>query len=179
VQAESYACDLAHAREIERAAGDILSAQGAPTVVVHNAAALERGPKVHEIDPQVWDHILGVNLRAPFILTRALLPAMLAAQRGRVLFIGSISSRQGCPTMAHYGAAKWGLVGLMRSLSDELAGTGLMSLAILPGSVDTDMLKQTPFTPDMTADEVAAVITFYALDAPRAVAGATVEVFGR
>jgi len=80
--------------------------------------------------------------------------------------------------MAHYGASKWGLIGFHRALSEELRGRGVQSIAILPGSVDTDMLKKTPFNPDMSAEEVADVIIYYGLDAPAAVHGATVQVYG-
>jgi 3-oxoacyl-[acyl-carrier protein] reductase len=174
----SYPCDMAEREQIARAASDLLSAQGTPTVVIHNAAVLERGPRVHELDPAAWDRLLAVNLRGPFLLSRALLPAMLAADSGRLLFISSVSGTIGCPRMAHYGASKWGLIGLSQALHEELRDTGLMALAILPGSVDTDMLKKTPFPPDMSAAEVADVIAYYALDAPHAVAGAQVQVYG-
>ncbi len=178
VPCHDYPCDLERRDELTGAAEAILARHGAPTVVIHNAAILERGPLTHEIEPAAWDRLLAVNLTAPFLLTRALLPSMLARGRGRILFVSSVSSTLGCPQMAHYGASKWGLTGLAKSLAEELRGTGLSSLAILPGSVDTDMLKQTPFPPDMTARDVADVIGFYALDAPLAVNGAAVEIFG-
>lgn len=178
VTTHSYACDMADAGQIERAASALLAQQGTPTIVVNNAAILERGPRVHELEPSAWDRVLAVNLRAPFLLSRALLPSMLASDRGRILFIASVSGTIGCPRMAHYGASKWGLIGLAQALSEELRDTQLMSLAILPGSVDTDMLKKTPFPPDMSTTDVAAVITYYALDAPLAVAGAQVQVYG-
>ena len=64
------------------------------------------------------------------------------------------------------------------ALHDELKGTGVLSIAILPGSVDTDMLAKVPFPPDMTAEAVAEVMVYYGLDAPAAVAGARVQVYG-
>ena len=70
------------------------------------------------------------------------------------------------------------MIGFCKSLAEELRGTGLATLAVLPGSVDTDMLKQTPFAPNITADEVAGVVSYCALDAPSAMNGACVEVFG-
>jgi 3-oxoacyl-[acyl-carrier protein] reductase len=178
VRAEAYACDLGDGGSIERAARDTLVAQGAPTAVIHNAAVLERGPRIHEIDPQSWERVLAVNLTGPFLTTRALLPAMLRAGRGRFVFVASISATIGSPQMAHYGASKWGLVGLAKSLADELRGSELASIAILPGSVATEMLQQTPFEATMTPADVAAMIVFYALDAPAAVSGAAVEMFG-
>ena len=178
VEVEAYPCDVAERRDVERAAGRVLQEQGCPSVVVNNAGMLERGPKVHEIDVDLWDRILAVNLRGPFLVTRALLPAMLEAGRGRFLHVSSISGTIGCPHMAHYGTSKWGLLGFHAALHDELKGTGVLSIAILPGSVDTDMLAKVPFPPDMTAEAVAEVMVYYGLDAPAAVAGARVQVYG-
>ncbi|MEZ4437561.1 MAG: SDR family oxidoreductase [Polyangiaceae bacterium] len=178
VRVGSHACDLADPASVSAAARGLLAAEGTPTVVVNNAAILERGRRVQDIEPDEWDRVLAVNLRGPFLLTRALLPAMLGAGRGRFLHVSSISGTIGCPEMAHYGASKWGLLGFHAALSEELKGTGLLSVAILPGSVDTEMLEKTPFPPDMTPEEVAGLMVFYALDAPSAVAGARVEVYG-
>jgi 3-oxoacyl-[acyl-carrier protein] reductase len=178
VRARAYACELAEPAAIDAAARALLAELGPPATVIHNAAVLERGPRVHEIAPEAWDRVLAVNLRAPYLLSRALLPAMLAAGRGRLVHVSSISGTLGAPHAASYGASKWGIIGLAKSLAEELRGTGLQSIAILPGSVDTDMLKQTPFPPDMSADEVAEVIVFHALDAPPEINGAAVEVYG-
>ena len=177
VRAQFYACDMGEVAAIERAAL-ALQEMGTPDVVVHNAAEHEHGPYVHEIAIDRWDRLFAVNLRGPFVLTRALLPAMLRADRGRVIFISSISGTIGCPRAAAYGASKWGLLGLSKSLAEELRGTGLSAMAVMPGSVDTDMLAQTPFSPAITPDEVATVVTYCALDAPKAMNGACVEVFG-
>jgi NAD(P)-dependent dehydrogenase (short-subunit alcohol dehydrogenase family) len=94
------------------------------------------------------------------------------------VFVSSISGTIGCPRASAYGASKWGLIGLARSLAEELRGTGLTSVAVLPGSVDTDMLAKTPFPPDMSAEDVAAVIAFQVLQAPAAMNGACVPVYG-
>jgi 3-oxoacyl-[acyl-carrier protein] reductase len=119
-----------------------------------------------------------VNLRAPFVLTRALLPSMRAAKRGRFVFIGSISGTLGSPGAAAYAASKWGLTGFVKSLAEELSDSGLMACAVLPGSIDTDMLKGSPFPARMSAADVAKSVEFLALDAPLAHNGAVMEMFG-
>lgn len=177
-QVESYDCDLSKHDDIERTCAAIIDRHGAPSLVINNAGHLERGPLVHEIDIATWDHILDTNLRGPFLVSRALLPSMLAAKRGRFIHIASISGTIACPHMAHYGASKWGLIGFHKALSEELRGTGVSSIAVLPGSVDTAMLEKTPFEPDMSADEVAKVVVYYGLDAPPVVHGAEVQVYG-
>jgi 3-oxoacyl-[acyl-carrier protein] reductase len=172
------ACDVASEADVASAAAAVLERFGAPRVVVNNAGIVRRGPRVHEAPVEAWDEVVAVNLRGPFLVSRALLPSMLAEGRGRLVHVASISATMGCPGNAAYGASKWGLVGLAKSLAEELRGTGLVSVAVLPGSVDTDMLKGSGFSPVLTADEVASTIAYLALDAPEAVTGSAVELFG-
>ncbi|MBM4360883.1 MAG: SDR family oxidoreductase [Deltaproteobacteria bacterium] len=178
VEAHRYAFELTDAAALAQAVSSLLEAQGPPRVVVNNAGDLVRGPRVHETRIEDWDRVLAVNLRAPFLLCRALLPAMLEAGRGRLVHVSSISGTLGSPGAAPYSASKWGLIGLSKSLAEELKDTGLQSVALLPGSTDTDMLAQTPFPPRMSADDVARMLVFLGLDAPDAVQGSAVEMFG-
>ena len=104
--------------------------------------------------------------------------AMRGAGRGRIVHVGSISSTVGTARAAAYCASKWGLVGLMKSLAEEISGSGLATVAILPGSVETRMLEGSGFAPRMRPEEVACAIVHYALDAPTAHNGAVVEMFG-
>ncbi|APR83469.1 3-oxoacyl-[acyl-carrier protein] reductase [Minicystis rosea] len=178
VAARAFACDVAVASSVDRAARDVLETLGVPRVVVNNAGIVRRGARVHETDPEDWDRVVAVNLRGPFLVSRAFLPSMLAARRGRFVHVASISATLGSPGAASYAASKWGVVGFAKSLAEELRGTGLQSIAILPGSVDTDMLVGSGFAPQMSADDVAGMIVHAALDAPDAMTGSAVEMFG-
>jgi len=169
--------DFQDADALARAAASVVAELGAPSVVVHNAGVVVRA-RVEETSLAAWDEQLDVNLRAPFVLTRALLPSMRQAGRGRFVFIGSISGTLGSPGAAAYAASKWGLTGFCKSLAEELKDSGLMACAVLPGSIDTDMLKGSPFPPRMTAEDVAKTVEFLAVDAPLAHNGAVVEMFG-
>lgn len=171
-------CDVASESDVERAAAEVIRELGTPRVIVNNAGIVRRGPRIHETRPGDWDDVIGVNLRGPFLVSRAFLPAMLEAGRGRLVQVASISSTIGCPGNASYAASKWGLVGFSKSLAEELRGTGLQAVAVLPGSVDTEMLAGSGFPPLMTAEEVARMIVFVALDAPDAVTGSAIEMFG-
>jgi 3-oxoacyl-[acyl-carrier protein] reductase len=169
--------DFRDASSLERAAARVLEELGPPSVVVHNAGLIVRG-SIEETSVAAWDEQLDVNLRAPFVLTRALLPRMRQAKRGRFVFIGSISATLGSPGAAAYAASKWGLSGLVKSLAEELKDSGLMACAVLPGAIATDMLKGGPFPARMTAEEVSRSVEFLALDAPLAHNGALLEMFG-
>ncbi len=173
----AFPCELSDPASIARATGETLAACGPPDVVVHSAATIERAPVATTSDAS-WQAQLDVNLTAPFRITRAFLPDMLGRGRGRILFVASISSTLGTAQQAAYHASKWGLVGLMKCLAEELSDTPLSTMALLPGSVDTDMLAGSGFEPRMTPEDVARSLAYFALDAPRAHNGAVVEMFG-
>jgi NAD(P)-dependent dehydrogenase (short-subunit alcohol dehydrogenase family) len=177
VHAPLFACDLTLSDQIENAAREIQTKLGAPEAIIHNAGVVRRAA-IEATDLSAYDEQLAVNLRAPFLLTRAFLPAMRQARRGRIVFVASISSTLGSPGAAAYCASKWGVVGFMKSLAEEIKDSGLMTVAVLPGSIDTDMLKGSGFPARMTAEDVARTLVHYALDAPLAHNGASIEMFG-
>ena len=170
-------CDVASAADVARASEAVLRELGAPDVVVNNAGVVRRA-LVHEMTEADWDLVLGVNLRGAFLVTRAFLPSMLSRGRGRSVSVGSISATLGTARQSAYCAAKWGLVGFVKSLAEELRGTGLQAMCVLPGSVDTEMLKGSGFAPQMTPEEVADAVVYAALDAPAAMNGSALEMFG-
>jgi NAD(P)-dependent dehydrogenase (short-subunit alcohol dehydrogenase family) len=103
---------------------------------------------------------------------------MKRRRRGRIVNVASISGTIGSERASAYNASKWGLIGFTKCLAEELREHGVQCLAVSPGSVDTEMLKQTPFAPQMRAEEVADVIAWCVAEAPDAMTGANVEVFG-
>ena len=94
---------------------------------------------VHELTLEQWDRMLETNLRAPFLLTRALLPGMLAAGRGHVLMNCSVAAVTAFPGCGAYGASKAGLLALARVLRRETLGTGVRVTALVPGATGTAM----------------------------------------
>lgn len=176
-RALAISCDVSSAASVASAAKVVLREFGVPTLVVNNAGIAKRAP-VATMKESVWDETIGVNLKGPFLVTRAFLPRMLRAKRGRIVHVASISSTLGTPTMSAYCASKWGLVGFAKALAEELRGTGLATMSVLPGSVDTQMLKGSGFAPMMTPEEVAHTIVYLGLDAPLAMNGSAVEIFG-
>ena len=177
VRAEVVPCDVADAEAVGAACAYALDRLGTPRVVVNNAGVVRRG-RLETMSLADWDTVLDVNLRGAFLVTRGFLPAMRAAGSGRIINIASISATLGTAEQTAYNAAKWGLVGLSKSLAEELRGSGLQSLAVLPGAVDTDMLKGSRFAPQMSATDVARAVVYAALDAPDAMNGSAFEIFG-
>jgi NAD(P)-dependent dehydrogenase (short-subunit alcohol dehydrogenase family) len=170
-------CDVSNADAVERAAARVFADLGVPDIVVANAGVVHRA-SVETMTEREWDEVLDVNLKGTFLVTRAFLPRMRDLGRGRFIALGSISSTMGTARQSAYCAAKWGTVGFIKSLAEELRGTGLQAMCVMPGSVDTDMLKGSGFAPAMKPEDVAATVAFLALEAPNAMNASSVEVFG-
>jgi 3-oxoacyl-[acyl-carrier protein] reductase len=170
--------DVGSGVEVRRAAGEVAAAMGTPAVVVNNAGIAGRRAHVEDTEEAEWDAVMAPNLKGVFLVTRAFLPAMRAARRGRFVTIASISATLGTAGLAPYCASKWGAVGFTKSLAEELRGSGLQAMSVLPGSVDTPMVAVGGFAPQMSPGDVARVVVFAALDAPDAMNGSSVECFG-
>jgi NAD(P)-dependent dehydrogenase (short-subunit alcohol dehydrogenase family) len=170
-------CDVMQVVDVDRASLCVLGELGVPHVVVNNAGSIKRG-LVANMTADDFRWVIDANLTSTFLVTRAFLPRMLEQKAGRIVQVGSISSTLGTAGASAYCAAKWGVVGFTKSLAEELRGTGLVTLAVLPGSVDTDMLEGSGFVAQMSPEDVARVIVYAALDAPAAMNASSIEVFG-
>jgi 3-oxoacyl-[acyl-carrier protein] reductase len=172
-------CDVSVQREVARFCDEVQAILGEPDIVVNNAGIVARGAAL-ALTLETWNEVLASNLTGTFLVTQAFLPAMKSNHGGRIINLSSIAGRTGTAMLSAYCAAKHGVVGFTRALAEELRPDGISVNAICPGSVDTEMLLQgmPGATPNMTADEVARVALFLAADAPLALTGACIDVFG-
>jgi 2-deoxy-D-gluconate 3-dehydrogenase len=109
----------------------------APDILVNNAGTIERAPAIdHDLD--AWDRVLEVDLTSPFALTQLVARPMLARGRGKIIFTASLLSFQGGITVPGYAAAKSGIAGLTKALSNEWASRGVQVNAVAPGYIATD-----------------------------------------
>jgi 3-oxoacyl-[acyl-carrier protein] reductase len=177
VKALPLRCDVTQADDVSLACERAVRELGPPAVLVNNAGMIRRG-LVQEMSLEDFRLVLDTNLIGTFLVTRAVLPAMLASKAGRVIQVASISSTLGTARASAYCAAKWGVIGFTKSLAEELRGTGLATMSILPGSVATTMLEESGFAPQMSPGDVAGTIVYLALDAPAAMNGSSIEMFG-
>jgi NAD(P)-dependent dehydrogenase (short-subunit alcohol dehydrogenase family) len=144
--------------------------------LVNNAGVVEKAPLAALTEHQ-WDHVIDVNLKGPFLCLQAALPDLIA-RRGRVVNIGSISGTLGTQQQSPYNASKWGLNGLTLSWAEELKKDQVLVASVLPGSVDTEMLRKSGFPPDMQPEDVARIVRFLLVEAPFAMTGSLVNAFG-
>ena len=139
-------CDVTRAEDRDRLVERARREFDAIDVLVNNAGVEELG-RYAEQDPATLERIIATNLLAPMQLTRAVLPAMLAAGKGQVVNIASLAGRTGMPFGAAYSGSKGGLAEWSISLAAELMGSGVAVTVICPGFVDdTGMFsrKETP-----------------------------------
>ena len=120
-----------------------LLAFGGIDVLVNNAG-IDTSAAVVDMPLDVWDRMIAVNLRSVFLCTRAVLPGMIDRGWGRIINIASQLAQKGAPDMAHYAAAKAGVIGFTRSLAYEVTGKGIAVNAICPGPVDTALWRAIP-----------------------------------
>ena len=131
--------DVADEADVAAMADAALAALGRVDVLVNNAGIFTQG-LVEELPVADWDRVVAVNLRGPFLCSRALLPQMLARGDGRIINVASQLGQIGGVEVAHYAASKAGLIGLTKSLAREVAGRGVLVNAIAPGPVQTPLL---------------------------------------
>jgi 3-oxoacyl-[acyl-carrier protein] reductase len=145
----THILDLTDAAAVEAATQATLSAHGRIDILVNNAGITGGNAPVWELPVAEWRRVIEVNLIAPFIVSRAVVPHMRAAGYGRVVNIASIAGKEGNPNASHYSASKAGLIGLTKSLGKELAGSGVLANCVTPAAAETDIFKQ------MTAQQIA------------------------
>jgi 3-oxoacyl-[acyl-carrier protein] reductase len=173
------ACDVRDGEQVNRFRDQVEAAFGAADTLVNNAGIVARASLV-SLAEDTWNDVLATNLTGTFLVTKAFLPAMRSRRSGRIINLASVAGRTGTAMLSAYCAAKHGVVGLTRSLAEELRDDGIQVNAICPGSVDTQMLGQgmPGATSKMTTHDVAAVAMFLASAAPVALTGACIDVFG-
>jgi 3-oxoacyl-[acyl-carrier protein] reductase len=169
--------DVSRQEDVDNLVAEHQRVLGPCDLLVNDAGLLVRG-LAEELSPRDFRRVLDVNLTGPFLCARAVVPGMKARRRGRIVNVASISATLGTPEGSAYNASKWGLLGLTRCLAEELRPHGVQALAVSPGSTDTAMLRQTPFSPQLAPEEVARVIVWAAGEAPDGMTGANLELFG-
>ena len=142
-----------------------LSEFGKIDILLANAGIFSFGT-IAEMSDQMWDDMIDTNLKGVFNAMRAVLPHMIERRSGRIVATASMAGRVGMPNIAHYVAAKWGVIGLVKSVAMEVAQYGITVNAVCPTTVNTDMIHNEAtyklFRPDLenpTADDALAAFS--------------------
>ena len=200
VRAQPILCDVGQREAVATAVSTAEREVGDIEVLVNNAGVADSAPFTKMTD-ELWDQMLAVNLTGTYLCMRAVLPAMFARGRGRVINIASTAGRTGYRYTAAYCAAKHGVVGLTRAVALEAAPMGVTVNAICPGWTDTDMTsasiarivestgrssadarrtleRMNPQGRLITPEEIAALAVFLASPAARGINGQALGIDG-
>jgi 3-hydroxybutyrate dehydrogenase len=139
---ENVACvsvDVIDEAAVNAAFAQAVERLGAVDILVNNAGQAQAAPFA-QTDLALWRRMLDVNLTGAFLCTRAVLPAMLAQKRGRIVTVASTAGQVGYPYVAAYCASKHGVIGMTRALALEVATQGVTVNAVCPGYTETELL---------------------------------------
>jgi 3-oxoacyl-[acyl-carrier protein] reductase len=139
----AVAADVSDEAQVEAAVKKVEAALGQIDILVNNAG-IDTTSVVAEMSTGMWDQMMAVNLRSVFLCTRAVLKPMISRKFGRIINIASQLGHKGAPEMAHYAAAKAGVIGFTRSLAYEVARDGITVNAICPGPIETELFRALP-----------------------------------
>jgi NAD(P)-dependent dehydrogenase (short-subunit alcohol dehydrogenase family) len=193
VTATAIACDVGVESSVADAAGRILAAFPAIHILVNGAAGYDPNGTVMELSWDDWRRVMDVNVGGAFLMSRAVLPAMIAAGGGSIIHIASQLGSVAAPRRAVYCTSKGALLQLARAMATDHAAQGVRVNTLSPGAVETDRLVKR-FGDMETArrvsgpkhlvgrlgqpDEIAAAAVFLASDASSFMTGADMLVDG-
>lgn len=193
IAASGHVGDLMAEGSGARLLGEVLAAaDGRLDILVNNAGmvavgSVEDSGAVADMDPAEWDRGIARNLTTAFSVTQAALPSLVASGHGRIVYVSSVTGPLvSNPGSAVYGAAKAGILGLMRGLAIEVGRQGVTVNAVLPGWIATGSQQpeeaiggeNTPLGRSGTPAEIAEVIAFLASDAASYITGQGIVVDG-
>ena len=172
-----------------RAAAEQVRAELGPIAILVNNAGIAPFTPFLDTDDELFDKVIRINLRGPWLVTKECLPDMLAAGWGRVINITSSSVQTGSPAQGHYVSSKGGLMGMTKALALEFAPTGVTFNIIPPGFIDTPMLRAAPVDADAFAqtlpmkrigqpEDIAAAAAYLASEEASYITGQTISTNG-
>ena len=136
IQARGYLCDVTHEEDVQKMVADIREHLGTIDILVNNAGIIKRIP-MHEMTVEEYQQVIDIDLTAPFIVSKAVLPGMMKLGHGKIINICSMMSELGRGTVSAYAAAKGGLKMLTRNMASEYGQYNIQVNGIGPGYIAT------------------------------------------
>ncbi len=182
--------ELTDEHSVARATEAALGGSGRIDILVNNAGITGGNAPTWELAPEMWRRVIDVNLVAPYLTCRSVVPHMIAAGYGRIVNIASVAGKEGNPNASHYSASKAGLIALTKSLGKELATKGVLVNAVSPAAAKTAifdqmtqahidfMLSKIPMARFLEVKEAAAMVAWLASEDCSFSTGAVFDLSG-
>ena len=167
--------DVTRESDLESAIARVYSAAGPVDILVNNAGVIGKVGPIAEVSRDDFEHVLAINLVGPFLLSRAVMPAMLERRYGRIINVASIAGKEGNPNLIPYSVSKAALIALTKSLAKEVADKGDITvnsispavihtpmMDALPAAMQEYMVSRVPLGRPGRAEEVAALVHYLA-----------------
>lgn len=189
VKAKGYASNAADFEACHNVVAEVVKDFGRLDILVNNAGITKDGLMMRMSEAQ-WDAVIGVNLKSAFNFVHAVTPVMMRQRTGSIINMASVVGVHGNAGQANYSASKAGMIGLAKSVAQELGSRGIRANAIAPGFIITDMTaklsdgikeewcKKIPLRRGGTPEDVANIATFLASDMSSYVSGQVIQVDG-
>ena len=179
---EGHKVDVTDEAAVRQMTQDVIANNRSLDVLVNAVGAYAGGTPLWETDPKTFEQMLALNLRAGFVLSRAVVPVMLRQSSGAIVNVASQAAVNHAAGAAAYAASKAASVAMIDCLAADLKGTGVRANSILPSIIDTEANRRAMPNADFTnwpkPEDIARVILFLCSDDAKLINGASVPVYG-
>ena len=180
---DGFSVDVTDAAAVEKLVADIVAKRGRLDILVNTVGAYAGGTNLWEADPKTYDLMLQLNLKAGFVLARAIVPQMIRQNRGWIVNVASKAAFDHAAGGALYAASKAGALALFDSLAAEVKTHNINVNSVLPSIIDTAANRKAipgaDFSKWPKPEEIARVILFLCSEEARVIHGAAIPVYGK
>ena len=141
-RALAVSCNITDPASINAALAETVAAFGTPTILVNSAGIAGPNAPLDEYDIGAWQQVMDININGTFLVNRGLVPGMKAQNYGRILNIASVAGKEGNPNASAYSTSKAGVIGLTKSLGEELAAYDIAVNCVTPTAARTRIFNQ-------------------------------------
>lgn len=179
---EGQHIDVTDEAAVQKLVSEIVNKHGHLDVLVNTVGGYAGGIKLWELESKTFEKMLALNLRAGFVMARAVVPEMLKQRSGAIVNIAAKAALDHASGASAYASSKAAALAMMDSLAEDLRGTGVRVNSILPSIIDTEANRKAMPDADFAKwpkpEEIAKVILFLLSDEAKVIHGAAIPVFG-
>jgi len=166
-ECKGWSCDVSLEEPVRDFVANVLKLFGRIDVLVNNAGVMTRPVPITELEVKKWDYTIAVNLRGPFLVTRAVLPIMLKQNSGSIINVSSSIGRSAYANFIAYATSKWGLEGFTQTLAAEVRSHNIRANTVEPGYVATKLTGYSGSKPE----SVTEIFVYLASEEAKGVTG--------